>query len=100
MGMKQLPRDPEEQKAWARRVAARVPIPPLAAFAYPRESRAQYYRRIFARALEKGAEAGLQEALAELERSDNWRDGLPPHLIKSAEAAARGRRRKAAEKAA
>lgn len=94
MGTKRLPRDPEGQKSWARRVAATVRIPPLACYAGPRESRGQFYQRIFSRALEIGAEVALQEALTELGRSDDWRDGLPPHLVKSAEAAARSRRRR------
>ena len=96
MGLKRLPRDPAEQKRWARHVAASVRIPPLACVVAPRESREQFYQRIFSRALEIGAEVALQEVLAELERSDDWREGLPPHLVKSAEAAARTRRRRAA----
>lgn len=100
MGVKRLPRDPAGQKRWARRVASQQVTPPIACFAYPRESRGQFYARIFRRAYELGAEAALREILAELERSDDPLAGLPPHLKKSAQAAARARRRKAQRRAA
>ncbi|MBE9565836.1 MAG: hypothetical protein IMF16_03690 [Proteobacteria bacterium] len=96
--MKRLPRDPEEQKIWARRLVVGLNVPPLAVFLYQGESFRQAYQRIFCRAYELGARAGLNELLGELERSDNPLAGLPPHLVKSARAAARARRRKAAKR--
>ena len=96
MGTKRLPRDPEEQKGWARRLVVGLNVPPLAVFLYQGESFRKAYQRIFCRAYELGARAALKEALVELERSDDPLAGLPPHLVKSARAAARARRRKAA----
>lgn len=100
MGAKRLPRDPDGQRRWARRVAGQQVAPPIACFVYGRESRGQFFRRVFHRAYELGAEAALREILVELERSDDPLAGLPPHLKKSAQAAARARRRKAQRRAA
>jgi len=100
MGQQRLPRDPEEQRRWARRLVAGMNIPPIDLFLQQGESPRQAYQRIFRRAFELGAEAAVNECLAELERPDDPCAGLPPHLVKSAKAAARAREKKrAAEKA-
>jgi len=99
MGRQRLPRDPEEQRRWARRLVAGLNIPPIDIFLQHGESPRQAYQRIFRRAFEIGAEAALNECLAELERSDDPYVGLPPHLVKSAKAAARARDRKRLEQA-
>ena len=100
MGQQRLPRDPEEQRRWARRLVAGLNIPPIDIFLQHGESPRQAYQKIFCRAFELGAEAALNECLGELERSDDPYVGLPPHLVKSAKAAARAREKKrAAEKA-
>ena len=96
MGQQRLPRDPEEQRRWARRLTAGLNIPPIDIFLQHGESPRQAYQKIFCRAFELGAEAALNECLAELERSDDPYVGLPPHLVKSAKAAARARERKRA----
>jgi len=96
MGMKRLPRDPEEQKCWARQLLAELSIPPIDLFRTEGQTLAQAYPAVFRRAYELGAQAALRQAIAELERSDDPLAGLPPHLVKSAQAAARARRRKAA----
>ena len=99
MGQQRLPRDPEKQRRWARRLVAGLNIPPIDILLHHGESPRQAYQRIFRRAFELGAEAALNECLAELERPDDPYAGLPPHLVKSAKAAARARARKrAAEK--
>ena len=95
MGMKRLPRDPEEQKRWARRLLGELSIPPVELFRAEGRSFAQSYPAVFCRAYELGAVAALRQVLAELERADDPLAGLPPHLVKSAKAAARARRRKA-----
>jgi len=96
MGLARLPRDPEEQKRWARRLLADLSIPPVELFRTEGQTFAQSYPAVFRRAHELGAQAALREVLAELERSDDVLAGLPPHLVKSAQAAARARRRKVA----
>jgi len=99
MGAARLPRDPVQQRRWARRLVSGLNVPPRACFMYERESLGQAYRRIFCRGYEMGAEAALREILSELERSDDPCAGLPPHLVKSAQAAARGRGRRAPRRA-
>jgi hypothetical protein len=100
MGLRRLPRDPKEQRRWARRLSAKLIVPSLLLFAGPRESRGQFFRRIFLRAYQLGAEAGLKEVLAELERSDDPCQGLRPQYAKAAQAAARARNRKLAARSA
>ena len=96
MGAGRLPRTPEAQKAWARHLVAGLNVPPIAIFRYERESLGQCYQRIFCRAYEIGAEAALRAVLKELARSDDPLAGLPAHLVKSAQAAARARQIKSA----
>jgi hypothetical protein len=96
MGLARLPRDLEEQKRWARRLLAELSIPPVDLFRAQGQTFAQSYPTVFRRAYELGAEAALREVLAELDRSDDPLAGLPPHLVKSAKAAARARRRRMA----
>ena len=96
MGVRRLPRDPEKQKAWARKLGAQAIIPPICCFRYYRESIGQYYPRIFRRAFEIGAVAALRQVLQDVARPDDPCAGLPPHLVKSARAAKRARERKAA----
>ena len=96
MGLARLPRDPEEQKRWARRLTTGLNIPPFQLFRSRSQTVAQAYHHIFAEAYQLGAIAALKAVLAELERSDDVLAGLPPHLVKSAQAAARARRRKVA----
>ena len=97
MGLQRLPRDPEAQRTWARRLVNGLNIPPLALFRSSRESFGQVYERIFCRAYELGAEAALRAALQELDCPGDPCVGLPRHLAKSARAAARSRIQKAAE---
>ena len=95
MGLARLPRDPEEQKRWARRLVTGLDIPPFELFRWPRQSLGQAYHHIFAEAYQLGAIAALKAVIAELERSDDPLAGLPPHLVKSAQAAARAKHQKA-----
>jgi len=94
MGEQRLPRDAEGQRRWARQRAKGMNIPPLAVFLHKGESPRQAYHRIFFAAFELGAEAALAECLAELARPDDPCAGLPPHLVKSAKAAARAAERR------
>lgn len=93
MGAQRLPRTPREQAQWARRLVTGLRLPPIALFRHERESLGQCYGRIFCQAYEIGARAAVRELIRELGRSDDPLAGLPPHLVKSAQAAARGRRR-------
>ena len=99
MGLAKLPKSPKEQAQWARRLAVGTTPPPYPLLRQGRESIGQAYRRIFFLAFEIGAQAGLQEALAELDRPDDPCAGLPEHLRKSAAAGAAGHARRAANKA-
>jgi len=94
MSVNHLPRDPKQQKSWARRLAAQVSVPPICAFVYERETFRMAYPRVFRRAFELGAIAALEGVLKELERSDDPCEGLPPHLRKAATAAAAAVRRR------
>lgn len=96
MGTARLPRTPEAQKAWARHLIVGLNVPPIALFRYERESLGQAYQRIFCRAYELGAEAALHQVLKELKLPDDPLAGLPPHLAKAAQAAARARQIKTA----
>ena len=96
MGVKRLPRDPEQQKLWARRLASSLSVVPLACFRCSQhEPISSYYHKMLRCGYEIGARAALDEVLKELERSDDPYEGLPPHLVKSAKAAAAARKRKA-----
>jgi len=99
MGAQRLPRDTRGQRRWAQRLSAKVTLPAMLFFIGPEESRGSFFQGVFRRAYALGAQAALAEILAELERSDDPCAGLPPHLVKSAQAAARARERKAADRA-
>ena len=94
MGIGRLPRTPEAQRTWARRLVTGLNVPPPGLFLLQGESLAQAYQRIFCWAYELGAEAALRQVLKELEVPDDPCAGLPPHLVKSARAAAKARQAK------
>ncbi len=94
MGLARLPRDPEKRRQWARRLTVGRSVPPSQMFRGKGQSIGWAYQTLWWAAFEAGAQAALEEVFAEMERSDNPLAGLPPHLVKSAKAAARARARK------
>lgn len=100
MGMDRLPKTAKERRHWLADVATGHHAPPYELFREDRQSFGKAYRRLYFAAFNAGAQAALDKLLGDLARSDDPLEGLPPHLVKSAQAAARARARRRKEKVA